>query len=155
MNDFATLWVGYEPDEKAPWDLRRVVHLHRRAGFAATWREIQRDLHDGPEKSVARLLASTARIDGIPPHFEELSTRIGDAAVIANDADRLKAWWIFRMLFAPDVLAERLALMWHNHFATSNFKVRDLGSMRQQNQTFRTHGRAKFETLLGEMLHDP
>ena len=32
------------PDEKAPWNLRRVVHLHRRAGFAATWDELQRDL---------------------------------------------------------------------------------------------------------------
>src|SRR5947209_1261591 len=103
------VWAVYLPTESSPWNLRRVVHLHRRAGFAATWWEIQRDLHDGPEKSVARLLAGTARIDGIPPHFEELSTRIGDAAVIANDADRLKAWWIFRMLFAPDVLAERLA----------------------------------------------
>ena len=24
-----------------PWDLSRVVHLHRRAGFGATWFELQ------------------------------------------------------------------------------------------------------------------
>jgi hypothetical protein len=37
-------WARYEPTTEAPWDLRRVVHLHRRAGFAATWDELQRDL---------------------------------------------------------------------------------------------------------------
>jgi hypothetical protein len=33
-------WAPYAPDGEAPWDLRRVVHLHRRAGFAATWGEM-------------------------------------------------------------------------------------------------------------------
>jgi hypothetical protein len=42
-------WAKYVPDADAPWDLRRVVHLHRRAGFAATWDEIGRDLKDGSE----------------------------------------------------------------------------------------------------------
>ena len=41
-------WAPYVPDEAMPWNLRRVVHLHRRAGFAATWEELQRDLKDGP-----------------------------------------------------------------------------------------------------------
>ena len=45
------LWVPYAPSDGAPWNLRRVVHLHRRAGFAATWLELQRDLVDGPEGS--------------------------------------------------------------------------------------------------------
>src|SRR5438876_1767 len=60
MNDFASLWGRYEPNDKAPWDLARVVHLHRRAGFAATWSEIQRDLKDGPKASIDRLLAGKA-----------------------------------------------------------------------------------------------
>ena len=45
-------WAAYSPDAQAPWDLRRVVHLHRRAGFGATWDELRRDLNDGPEASV-------------------------------------------------------------------------------------------------------
>ena len=40
-------WEPYAPTAGEPWDLRRVVHLHRRAGFAATWGEVQRDLKDG------------------------------------------------------------------------------------------------------------
>ena len=33
-------WDRYEPTAEAPWDLRRVVHLHRRAGLGATWGEL-------------------------------------------------------------------------------------------------------------------
>jgi uncharacterized protein (DUF1501 family) len=29
-------WAPFEPDATSPWTLRRVVHLHRRAAFAAT-----------------------------------------------------------------------------------------------------------------------
>ena len=123
----------YEPTAEAPWDLRRVVHLHRRAGFAATWDEIQRDLKDGPEASIDRLLEGKSRTRGVPDDFEAIATLLADAAVAANDPARLKAWWVYRMLFGPDPLGERLTLMWHNHFATSNLKVDDLAAMRRQN----------------------
>ena len=61
MAEGNNLWAPYEPDAKAPWGLRRVVHLHRRAGFAATWDELQRDLKDGPEASIDRLLEARSR----------------------------------------------------------------------------------------------
>ena len=59
-------WARYFPDADASWDLHRVVHLHRRAGFAATWDEIGRDLKDGPEPSIDRLLSGKARARGVP-----------------------------------------------------------------------------------------
>ena len=62
----STAWARYEPTSEAPWDLRRVVHLHRRAGFAATWAEIKRDLKDGPEASIERVLTGTSRIGRLP-----------------------------------------------------------------------------------------
>src|SRR5208282_5129502 len=37
-------WSRYQPDETSPWNLRRVVHLHRRAGFGTSWGQIERDL---------------------------------------------------------------------------------------------------------------
>src|SRR5215510_9327585 len=120
-----TAWETYRPTAEAPWNLARVVHLHRRAGFAATWAEIQRDLRDGPDASVDRLLKGNPYTAGLRPNFEDLSTQISEAAITSNDAERLKAWWMLRMLFSPDPLAERLTLMWHNHFATSIGKVRD------------------------------
>jgi uncharacterized protein (DUF1800 family) len=148
-------WACYEPTAEAPWDLRRVVHLHRRAGFAATWDELQRDLKDGPEASIDRVLNGKSRARGVPGEFESIATLLADAAVAANDPARLKAWWIYRMLFGPDPLAERLTLLWHNHFATSNLKVDDLAAMRRQNDLFRHHARAPFGTLLEAAVRDP
>ena len=58
------------------------------------------------------------------------------------------------MLFGPDPLGERLALLWHNHFATSNLKVNDLAAMRRQNDLFRRHGRARFGELLRGVVKD-
>jgi hypothetical protein len=49
-------WARYEPTANDLWDPRRVAHLHRRAGFGATWAELQRDLQAGPVASVDRLL---------------------------------------------------------------------------------------------------
>jgi uncharacterized protein (DUF1800 family) len=144
----------YTPDDKMPWDLRRVVHLHRRAGFAATWSEIQRDLKDGPQASVDRLLSGKAR-ESVPADFERVAGLLADAAASAGDPARLKAWWVYRMLFGPDPLGERLTLMWHNHFATSNAKVDDLAAMRRQNDLFRTLGRKPFGELLTAVVRDP
>jgi len=148
-------WDPYCPTEREPWDLRRVVHLHRRAGFAATWGEIQRDLAADPQVAVGRLLGGKARADGIVEGFEAVAATLAEAAVAAGDVNRLKAWWLYRCLFTPDPLAERLTLMWHNHFATSNDKVKDVGLMHRQNQTLRRLARRPFAELLGEMARDP
>lgn len=119
------------------WDLRRVVHLHRRAGFAATWSEIQRDLNDGPEASITRLLEGKSRSCGVPLDFAAFADRLAERALAATEPGRLKGWWVYRMLFGPDPLTERLTLMWHDHFATSNLKVSDLALMYRQNETLR------------------
>ena len=148
-------WAPYTPDASAPWDARRVVHLHRRAGFGATWGEVRRDLRDGPEASVARVLAGKPRAYAVPASFEPTSTLLGDAAVASRDPNRLKAWWLYRMAFGPDPLLERLTMMWHDHFATSNAKVEDLAAMRRQNETFRRLARAPFGELLAASIREP
>src|SRR5690242_20080888 len=129
MADGNANWGPYVPDAKAPWDLRRVVHLHRRAGFAATWEELHRDLHDGPAAAVGRLLAGKANA-GAPAGFADTADLLADAAVAAGEIARLKAWWFYRMLFGPDPLTERLTLLWHDHFATAFSKVQDVALMR-------------------------
>jgi uncharacterized protein (DUF1800 family) len=78
-----------------------------------------------------------------------------DTASAAGDINRLKAVWFFRMVFGPDPLGERLALMWHDHFATGYSKVRNVGAMRRQNDLFRAQARAKFADLLNPVVRDP
>jgi hypothetical protein len=148
-------WAPYTPDGAAPWDLRRVVHLHRRAGFAATWAEIRRDLKDGPKASIDRVLAGKAAAEGVPADFAKTAELLGETAASSGDSARLKAWWVFRMLYGPDPLSERLALMWHGHFATSNLKVDNLPAMHRQNELFRKLARAPFGELLNAAVREP
>ena len=148
-------WSPYRPRASAPWDLARAWTLRRRAGFAATWDELQRDLESGPDTAVDRILDGTGRIQGMIAEFATTADLLGDAATAASDAHRLQAWWLYRMLFTPDPLTERLTLVWHNHFATSQLKVDDVEAMRRQNETFRRHARGPFGDLLRAMLRDP
>jgi uncharacterized protein (DUF1800 family) len=148
-------WKVYEPSAEAPWNRQRVVHLHRRAGFAASWPQIERDLADGPAAAVDRLLSGTARAEAAPADFDSMARTIGDAAQASSDPHRLQAWWFYRMLFSPDPLTERLTLLWHNHFATSNRKVQDLVFMGQQNELFRKYAKAPFGELLSAVVKHP
>src|SRR5579871_1773441 len=132
-----SLWNRYQPSPATPWNVRRVIHLHRRVVFGACWSEIQRDLSQDPQAAVTRVLDGTCRSEGVPENFETLAQTIGDSAADSGSMERLKAWWLYRCLFSPRPLEERLTLMWHNHFATSNLKVNDLRLMKQQNETFR------------------
>jgi uncharacterized protein (DUF1800 family) len=147
-------WTRYEPSAGSPWNLRRVVLLHRRCGFAATWEELERDLADGPHASIDRLLQARSRTH-VPTDFEEAQRQLAGGAIASSDIARLQAWWIFRMLHGPDPLAERLTLLWHDHFATSQAKVNDVGHMHAQNETLRRHACGPFRELLLAMLRDP
>jgi len=145
-----SLWPKYRPTDEAPWNILRVVHLHRRASLAASWDDVQRDLESGPAAAVDRLLKPNTENS-----FEKMSDNIAQAAAASNNAARLKAWWFFRMLKSSDPLSERLTLMWHNHFATSNRKVDNLVWMLEQNQILRDNARAPFGTLLSATLKHP
>ena len=52
-------------------------------------------------------------------------------------------------------LREKLTLFWHNHFATSIAKVREIKSMFDQNITLRKHALGKFRPFLLEMSKNP
>src|SRR3954453_19439097 len=95
-------WSPYKPDRDAPWNRQRVVHLHRRAAFAATWDEQERDLKDGPQQAVDRLVSpnqASLASSKSAREFETMSRMIGDAAMASGSPTRSKAWWIYRMLF--------------------------------------------------------
>lgn len=154
LDPASAAWAPYTPSDAAPWNLQRVVHLHRRAALGAPWQTIQRDLQAGPAQAIDSLLAGAANSADLQP-FENLARTIGDAATASGNAGRLKAWWLYRMLASPDPLAERLTLVWHNHFATSNRKVQDLPKMREQNDILRSHAHGPFAELLQAVVKHP
>lgn len=147
-------WSVWQPSPKQPWDIKRVKHLLRRSGFSPNWKSIQAGLINGVEKTIDQVLDFSTR-DESAQQFESLAKTIGDAAVGADSADRLRAWWIFRMIMTPKPLEERLTLLWHNHFATSNHKVNNVAAMYEQNLLLRTHCLGKFSDLLRAAVKSP
>jgi len=73
-------WSAYRPSASAPRDLTRAWTLRRRAGFAATWDELQRDLESGHDAAADRVLDGTGRIQGTPAEFATTADLLGDAA---------------------------------------------------------------------------
>ncbi len=68
---------------------------------------------------------------------------------------RLALWWGNRMVTTPRPLEEKMTLFWHDHFATSEVKVRDVRKMHLQNRTLRAHATADFKSLLLAVMRDP
>lgn len=162
MNAEATApmgWNRYKPSGESPWNVRRIVHLYRRAGFGATVGQVARAQQIGFEKTLDAILAGSVHDDARQrPSDEEtpdIAKLLTESAINSNHIGRLKSAWITRMLCTGDPLAEQLTLMWHDHFATSYLKVNDVRMMWDQNELFRRRARGPFAELLGDVLKDP
>ncbi len=68
---------------------------------------------------------------------------------------RLALWWGERMVTTPRPLEEKMTLFWHDHFATSEVKVRDVRKMHLQNRTLRAHATGDFRSLVLAVMRDP
>jgi hypothetical protein len=64
-------------------------------------------------------------------------------------------WWLDRMVRTSRPLVERMTLVLHDWFATSNDGVGSQRLMLQQNALFRTHALGSFHNLLRDVTHDP
>lgn len=131
------------PDE---WDRAAAQHLLRRAGFGARPLELERALAEGPEATLARLFENETEA--------ELAHSV-QALLAAEDITLLQAWWLSLILAGGAPLRERMTLVWHDHFATSNDKVADVRLMHAQNELFRSRGLGDFRVLLAGVARDP
>lgn len=144
-------WQRYQPSRESPWDLHKVGHLFRRAGFGASWNELQEALQAGPERTLERLLHGGPGLEA----FEQQTAALIPGIREGNNGQLASAWWLYRMLYSPHPLREKLALFWHNHFATSNRKVNNASYMLGQYELLYRHALGNFRTLLQEISHDP
>ena len=148
--DPRTAWDRYRPGADSPWDLKKAGHLYRRAAFGATLDELQTAVREGPDRAIAALLQGRPDADA-----DALWTTMSRTIAAANNGEQLPALWLYRMLYSPHPLREKLTLFWHNHFATSNLKVQNAGYMLGQYELMRRHAQGNFRTLLTEMSRDP
>ncbi|MFX9061606.1 DUF1800 family protein, partial [Acinetobacter baumannii] len=63
--------------------------------------------------------------DDIPNPIPDLPMDQYGGLVAPNDTDSLKRYWLFRFVESPRLLEEVMTLFWHNHFATSDYKVQN------------------------------
>lgn len=157
LTDPAQAWAPWEPDAGNRWDLARVAHLHRRAGFAPSWAVLQRDLAAGPDASIDRLIDGEPTAgDGQPAlAFDAMLDAMTEQLAEGATLTRLQGIWLYRMVFTPHPLRERMTLFWHNHFATSHGKVKNSLLMQRQNDLLRSHALGDFKTLLAAIGKDP
>ena len=114
-----------------------IAHLLRRAAFGpdaktwSTWRDLSFD------EALGRLL------DGLGqpppkdhPHYDPYLP------------GKIQQTWLERMRRGENPLAEKLALFWHGHFATSNAKIQDAQLMWTQYGLFREKGAGSFRDLV-------
>src|SRR3954451_19755564 len=97
-----------------PWDLRRVGHLMRRAGFGPTDKSMATMLKQSAADAVDSLFNFDVADDPFNGMIEQM-----EGLFNLNQVESVQRWWIYRMINTPRPLQEKIALFWHNRFATS------------------------------------
>ncbi len=146
-------------------------HLLGRAGFAATSSDIRAFAKLSRAEAADRLVKAAAAatsaitpppswVNDKPPAPAKLQAlsqpeRQALQRVNVEHAFELREWWFREMLNTPSPLAEKMTLFWHNHFATSQQKVRFTPLVYRQNLLLRRNALGNFGTMLREMGRDP
>jgi len=154
---------------------RQLEHLLRRAGFGARPDEL--DLYS--QLSADEIVDSLVEFQSVPddvdskigkPGYAGTTTR-GIFSPNSNITDARQRW-LFRMVHSDRPLQEKMALFWHNHFATGYAKIagtfgategarymaakasEDPGKVRGQIELFRDMALGNFRDLLAAVSKD-
>lgn len=155
----------------APLSYDDARHLLNRTGFGATDAEIRRYTGMSRENAALQLLAGrrTGAITPPPPWATEPGPlRYPRGGVDAPEMARkqfqqrqireglqLRGWWVEEMLTTDSPLTEHMTLFWHNHFVSSQQKVKFAELMYRQNVTLRANALGHFGDLLHAIARDP
>jgi uncharacterized protein (DUF1800 family) len=137
----------FRPGKDGPWDYSAAAHLTRRLTFGSPRKLVREILELGPRAAPAALLADR----GETPEMKA----VADSQRRIGSTEAIQTWWAHRMLRGNSPARDKLALFWHDHFATSDTKVRDARLMMDQVQLFLRRGPGSFHALLKAMAKDP
>jgi uncharacterized protein (DUF1800 family) len=144
-------WDPFVPGAKNPWTLKQVGHVYRRAGFGATLTQLQNGVKLGPD-----LVPQLFKPAQASPSYDAATDQyLSTAARKFNTGQQAAGWWLYRMLHGNFALREKLSLFWHNHFATSQAKVQNVGHMVRHYELIHSHALGDFRQLLHGMTIDP
>ncbi len=131
---------------------REAERLLWRAGFGPRPGDVERLVGLGLEGAVHSL----TRVDGDAPLTgaaprDQKGNPIDPENVWGHD----HLWWLDRMVRSEHQLQERMTLIWHDWFATTNSDVGDQRHMLDQNHLFRRHALGSFEQLTLDVTKNP
>lgn len=122
-----------------------------RAGFGPRRGQAEALARKGLARAVEALTApGRQRLVGPTPR-DDKGRRLAPADAWGHD----HLWWLDRMVRARRPLVERMTLVWHDWFATSNDGVGSQALMLRQNRLLRRHWLGSFEHLLLAITRDP
>ena len=144
-------------------------HLLARTGYGPTAAEIRDYAPLERDAAVARVLGSARTKALTPPPPAMLAadpmrppretSGVEERRAFVQRQIRagieLRGWWLSEMLATDSPITERMTLFWHNHFVSSQQKVRIARLMYRQNVTLRAHALGDFGALLHAIAKDP
>ncbi|MEI6737945.1 MAG: DUF1800 domain-containing protein [Pseudomonadota bacterium] len=156
-----------KPSEKLTADDAR--HLLNRTGFAASLSEVESFTGMTRQGAAEKLIHAARDVASTPApkwtnapiipasKFRDMSReeRETELKLNAERAFDLREWWFREMLTTSSPLTEKMTLFWHNHFATSQQKVKYTTLMYRQNVLLRKYALGNFGTLLHQIARDP
>lgn len=163
-------------DPSFQWNEKTARHLLNRAGFGAPVTAIKKLAALPPGTAVASFVDFDNLPDAGPPppalpekipgeKVREIRDGLSEEDRREYDRRRrrdkqnglvdMQTWWITRMVRSQRPLQEKVALMWHGHFATSAQKVDEPLDNLELNQIFRTQGTGNFRELVRAVGKSP
>ena len=132
-------------------DVKLMAHLLRRAGFGATKDELDKYNSMGYENVVDSLIDNnnSQRIN------DTLIRRYFPDQSVTHDQVGGGSYLLYRLLLTDSPLREKIALFWHNVFATGYSKVTNGKPLSDQLRMFRNHGLSKLDEILIKLSKDP
>ncbi len=155
-----------------------IEHLLRRAGFGAVGDDVRRYADMPYVSAVERLLSYDRVEDDVDarinqPGYVQVTARAAGGFQPRTNIDDARQRWLFRMVHSQRPLQEKMALFWHNHFATAYSKIagtfnaaeatrmlsakptEDPNGVVGQLELFRQHSLGNFRDLLLAVAKDP
>src|SRR5690242_2405124 len=96
-------WQRYRPSDVEPWDLKKVGPPFRPAGFGAPPAGMENALRDGPGRTIDALLQDRPDRDG-----DEVWSILSRSITQSNNTLQLPPAWLYRMLYSPNPLREKM-----------------------------------------------
>jgi uncharacterized protein (DUF1800 family) len=135
----------------ATQDIALMAHLMRRAGFGASYKELETRAAKGYEATVEELLHPEDQPD---ISLDLLQRYFTDWKQI-NGLETNQTYWTYRMINTKRPLEEKICLFWHGIFCVGDSKCMSGAQILRQLNKFRRNGLGKFPYLLTELASDP